>query len=207
MSLKVARESSRSVSSDCKEKLDLLPDPSELQELDPVCAKMKKLFICLCLILVAAELSFARTRLGGRRGGKPTKRPIVQIRKDGPKDEDASQLVGQVTVDTDGLDEYEHPKLKKGDKDSRILGRYIAITNHSYSFFQVAGLLDTFYGAAQQRGNSFQIRGATTMSDAFQGFTAQMNKEALATVSILYPPFQCCMLRPAVRCASSVYCR
>ena len=157
---------------------------------------MKKLLICLCLVLVLAELSLARTRLSGsRRLGKTTKRLIVQIHKDRPKDEDLSQLAGQVTVDTDGLDEIEHPKLKKGQKGLRIPGRYIVRSNQSYSFFQVAGLLDTFYGAAQQR-SSFQIRGATTMTDAFQGFTAQMNKEALETVSVaIHPlPFGACMV-------------
>ena len=145
---------------------------------------MKKLLLCLCLVLVAAELSLARTRLGGRRGGQTSKQPIVQVRKDGPKDEDASQLVGQVTVDTSGLEEFQHPKLKKGEKGKTIVGRYIAEMKEGASFFQVAGLLDTFYGAAQQRGSSFQIQGATTMGDAFEGFTAQMNKEALESVSI-----------------------
>ena len=143
---------------------------------------MKKLLICLCLVLVAAELSSARTILG-RRKNKPTKRPIVQIRKDGPNDQDATQLVGQVTVDTDGLEDFQHPKLKKGEKGKVIPGRYIAVMKENAGFFQIAGLLDTFYGAAQQRGSSFQIRGATTMSDALQGFTAQMNKEALESVS------------------------
>ena len=145
---------------------------------------MKKLLICLCLVLVAAELSSARTILG-RRNSKPTKRPIVQIRKDGPNDQDATQLVGQVTVDTEGLEDFQHPKLKKGEKGKVVPGRYIAVTKENAGFFQIAGLLDTFYGAAQQRGSSFQIRGATTMSDAFQGFTAQMNKKALESVSAL----------------------
>lgn len=144
---------------------------------------MKNLLLALFLVLVASELSLARTILGGRRRGPSTKRPIVQIRKDGPKDEGSPQLVGQVTVDTSGLEELEHPKLKKGEKGKTVVGRYIAVMKEGADFFQVAGLLDTFYGAAQQRGDSFQIRGATTMGDAVQGFTAQMNKEALESVS------------------------
>ena len=145
---------------------------------------------------MAGELALARTRLGGRSRGKTTKAPIVQIRKDGPKDESNLQLVGQVTVDTSGLEDYEHPKLKKGEKGKTVVGRYIAVMKEGADFFQVAGLLDTFYGSAQQRGDSFQIRGATTMGDAVQGFTAQMNKEALESVSqYLRPHFNACILQ------------
>ena len=145
---------------------------------------MTKLLLCLCLVLVAGELALARTRLGGRSGGKTTKAPIVQIRKDGPKDESNLQLVGQVTVDTSGLEDFKHPKLKKGGNGKTVVGRYIAVMEEGADFFQVAGLLDTFYSSAQQRGDSFQIRGATTMGDAVQGFTAQMNEEALESVSL-----------------------
>lgn len=148
--------------------------------------KLGGVFACLVLVFLLNESVQGRTKLGSRTRTRPTKAPIVQQRNDVPTAQAQKTafgtVEGQSQVSTEGLEKVEHPKLKKAKKtNARIPGRYIAVMKDDAGFKQVAGMLDTFYGAAQ-KNSSLQIKGAATYIDGFVGFTAQMNQPTLEMI-------------------------
>ena len=144
--------------------------------------------LSLALLVCYTE---ARSLPSGRGGGRDRGRPIVNLRNDHPK-KNEDVVVGQIHVDTAGLEDVEHEKLVKGqERDKIISGSYIALMKPEAEFDELADMLETVY-ATSSGNDSIQIFGATTFVDSRVGFRGQMNKAALMMVSkLLYVLCKC----------------